>query len=139
MAQTAKLPGLAIYEIKEVWAGSDELWQANYALRTLPEGLRFLRAVLLLESPKVMGLMCIHDLDTLHHFNGMTHCPWCRKEGQNEGTVINHLQTVHYSLGLMCNKCFSYLSTSSDTLCHHGWQNCQPSGEGDPNESSSSA
>ena len=31
---------------------------------------------------------------------------------------------------LVCDKCFSYPSTSSDTLCHYGWQNCQPSGEG---------
>ena len=43
MAQTAKLLGSAIYEIKEVWAGPYELWQANYALRTLLKGLRFLR------------------------------------------------------------------------------------------------
>ena len=91
MAQTAKLLGLAIYEIKEVWVGPDELQQANYALRTLPKGLRFLRAVPPSESPKVMGLMGIHDLDALYHFNGMTHCPWCGKEGQNEDTIINHL------------------------------------------------
>ena len=32
MAETAKLLGLAIYEIKEVWKGPDKLWQANYAL-----------------------------------------------------------------------------------------------------------
>ena len=101
MAQTAKLLSLAIYEIKEVWVGLDELQQANYTLRTLPMGLRFLRAVPLLESPKVMGLMGIHDPDVLHCFNGMTHCSWCRKEGQNEGTIINHLWTVHYRLSLM--------------------------------------
>ena len=116
MAQTAKLLGSAIYEIKEVWVGLDKLWQANYALK----GLRFLRVVPPLESPKVMGLMGIHDLGALCHFNGMTHCPWCRKEGQNEGTIINHLWMVHYRLGLRYNKCFSYPSTSSDTLCHHG-------------------
>ena len=81
MALSAKLLGSAIYEIKEVWAGLDELWQANYARWTLPKGLRFLRALPPLESPKVMGLMGIHDPDALHHFNGMTHCPWCRKEG----------------------------------------------------------
>ena len=49
-----------------------------------------------------MGLTGIHDLDALCHFNGVTHCPWCEKEG----TVINHLWTVHYRLGLMCTKCF---------------------------------
>ena len=65
MAETTKLLGLAIYEIKEVWKGLDELWQANYALRTLPKGLKFLRAVPPSESPKVMGLTGIHDLDAL--------------------------------------------------------------------------
>ena len=95
MAKTAELLGSAIYEIKEVWAGLDELWQATYVLRTLLKGLKFLRVVPPLESPKVMGLTGIHDLDALHHFNRVTHCPWCGKEGQNEGTVINHLWTVH--------------------------------------------
>ena len=91
MAKTTKLLGSAIYEIKEVWKGLDELQQANYTLRTLLKGLKFLRVVPPSEFPKVMGLTGIHDLDTLCHFNGMTHCPWCRKEGQNEGTIINHL------------------------------------------------
>ena len=65
MAKTAKLFGSAIYKIKEVWEVPDELWQANYALSALPKGLRFLRAVPLSESPKVMGLVGIHDPDTL--------------------------------------------------------------------------
>ena len=81
-----------------------------------------------------MELVGIHDLDALHHFNGLTHCPWCGKEGQDEGTVVNHLWMVHYRLGLVCNKCYNYPSTSSDTLYCHGWQNCLPSGEGEPNE-----
>ena len=138
MVKTAKLLGLAIYEIN-VWKGPDELLQANYTLRTLPKGLKFLRVVPPLESPKVMGLMGIHDPNALHHFNGMPYCPWCGKEGQNEGTIINHLQMVHYRLGLMCDKCYSYPSTSLDTLYCHGQQNCQPSGEGGTNESSLSA
>ena len=138
MAESVKLLGLAIYEIQEVWKGPDELQQANYALRSLTKGLKFFWAVPPSESPKVMGLVGIHNPDTLHHFNGLTHCPWCGKEGQNEGTVVNHLWTVHYRLGLVCNKCYDYLSTSSDTLHHHGWQNCPPSREGDLDESASS-
>ena len=74
IARTAELLGSAIYEIKEVWTGPDELWQANYMLRTLPKGPTFLRAVLPSESPKIMGLMGIHDPDALHPFNGVTHC-----------------------------------------------------------------
>ena len=51
MAQTAKLLGSAIYEIKEL--GRDQ--QANYALRTLPKGLKFLRAVPPSRVPKGYG------------------------------------------------------------------------------------
>ena len=83
MAKSTKLLGLAIYEIQEVWKGPDELQQANYALRSLPKGLKIIWAVPPSESPKVMGLVVIHDLDALCCFNGLTHCPWCGKEGQN--------------------------------------------------------
>ena len=137
MAKNAELLGSAIYEIKEVWTGPNELWKANYMLRTLLKGLKFLRAVSPSESPKVMGLMGIHDLDALCHFNGVTHGPWCGKEGQNEGTVIKHLWTVHYRLGLMGKKCFGCPSTSLEATYHHSWKDCQPSGEGGPNKSSS--
>ena len=138
ITDTDGLLGLAIYEIQEVWKGPDKLQQASYALRSLLKGLKFLWVVPLSESPKVMGLVGIHTPDTIGHFNGMTHCPWCGKEGQNDGTVINHIWTVHYMLSLVCDKCYSYPSTSSDTLHSHGWRNCQPSGEGDPNKLASS-
>ena len=65
--------------------------QANYVLRSLQKGLKFFHAVTPSESPKVIGLVGIHGPDALHHFNSMTHCPLCGKEGQNEGTVVNHL------------------------------------------------
>ena len=81
MTETAGLLGSAIYEIKEAQTGKDELQQANYMLRTLPKGLKFFRAVSSSESTKVMGLMGIHDPDALCHFNGLTHCPWCRERG----------------------------------------------------------
>ena len=45
MVETASLLGSAIYEIQEAWTGQDELQHANYALRTLPKGLRFFWAV----------------------------------------------------------------------------------------------
>ena len=135
MAKSAMLLGSSIYEIQEVWKGPDKLQQANYALRSLLKGLKFLHVVPPSESQKVMGLVGIHDLDALCCFNGLTHCPWCGKEGQNEGTIFNHLWMVHYRLGLVCDKCYNYPSTSSDTLHHHGQQNCPPSGEGDPNKS----
>ena len=134
MATSAKLLGTSIYKIQALWTGPDELREANYVLRSLPKGLKFLHVIPPSESPKVMGLVGIHDPDALCHFNGMTHCPWWGKEGQNKGTVVNHLQMVHYRLGLVFNKCNSCPSTTSDTLHHHGWQNCQQPGEKNPDE-----
>ena len=55
MAKTTKLLGSAIYEIQEVWKGPDELRQANCALKSLPKGLKFLRAVPPLGVPKGYG------------------------------------------------------------------------------------
>ena len=137
-AKSAEPLGSAFYKIQEVWMGPDELQQVNYALRSLPKGLKFLHVVLPSEFPKVMGLVGIHDPDTPCCFNGLTHCSWCGKEGQNEGTVVNHLWMVHYRLGLVCNKCNNCPSTSLDCLCHHSQQNCQPSGERNPDKSVSS-
>ena len=77
------------------------------------------------ESPKVMGLMGIHNPDALWHYVGYTYCPCCGKEGQNEGTMVNHLRTTHYSLGLVCNQCSGCPTVMSDSLQQHGCQNCQ--------------
>ena len=117
--------GEAIYKIQLPWTRPEELKQANYALQSLPKGLRFLRAVPTSESPKVMGLMGIHDPDALQCYAGYTYCPWCGKEGQNEGTVVNHLSTTHYRLGLVWDWCFGCPSVMLDSLCQHGCQNCQ--------------
>ena len=67
---------------------------ANYILLDLPKGLKFLRAVSAKESPKIMGLKGIHDPEALQHFASYTFCPWCGKNGQNKGTIINHLRRI---------------------------------------------
>ena len=41
---------------------------------------------------------------------------WCRKEGKNEGTVVNHLQTSHYHLGLICSCCMEYFTMSANAM-----------------------
>ena len=125
LAESASLLGEAIYEIQLSWTGLEELKQANYALQSLPKGLRFLRAVPTMESQKVMGLMAIHDPDALQCYAGYTYCPWCGKEGENEGTVVNHLRTTHYRLGLVCNQCLGCPTVMLDSLCQHGHQTCQ--------------
>ena len=125
LAESASLLGEAIYEIQLSCTGPEELKQASYASWSLPKGPRFPRAVPTMESPKVMGLMGIHDPNALWHYTGHTHCPWCRKEGQNEGTVVNHLRTTHYRLGLVCDWCFGCPTVTLESLCWHGCQNCQ--------------
>ena len=100
LAESTGLLGEAIYKIQLSWTGPKELKQANYALQSLPKGLRFLRAVPTMESPNVMGLMGIHNPNALWCYACYTYCPWCGKEGQNEGTVVNHLRMTHYRLVL---------------------------------------
>ena len=124
LAVSTGLLGTAVYEIQSSWTRPEELKQANYTLWSLPKGLKILRAVPASEFPKVMDLVGIHDPDALWHFASFTYCPWCGKEGQNEGTVVNHLWTTHYRLGLVCDKCYGCPTTTSDTLCHHGHHDC---------------
>ena len=117
LAVSAGLLGANIHEIQASWTGPEEL-------QSLPKGLKFLRVVPTSESHKVMGLVGIHDPDALQHFASFTYCPWCGKEGQNEGMVVNHLRTTHYRLGLVCDKCHSCPTTTCDTLHCHGCHNC---------------
>ena len=138
LAISAGLLGTSIYETQSPWTGPEELKQGNYILLSLAKSLKFLRAVPPSESPKVMGLMGIHDPDALHCFSSVTYCPWCWKEGQNQGTVVNPLQTTHYRLGLVCDRCYSCLSTMSDSLCHHGQHDWYQLRESIPSKSGSS-
>ena len=116
LAQSAGLLGECIFEIQNLWKGPDHLKCANYILLDLPKGLKFLRAVSAKESLKVMGLKGIHNSEALWHFASYMYCLWCRKDRQNEGTVINHLRTIHYKLGLVCDLCFGCPMTMADTL-----------------------
>ena len=45
LAACADLLDTSIYKIQSPWTGSDDLKQANYALLSLPKGLKFLRVV----------------------------------------------------------------------------------------------
>ena len=117
LAQGTGLLGESIHELQQSWDGPEDLKHGNYILWSLPKGLKFLRVVSARESPKIMGLKGIHDSEALWHFAGFTYCPWCRKVGQNEGTIVNHLRTIHYKLGLICNQCYGCPMVMSDTLC----------------------
>ena len=43
LAASTDLLGTSIYEIQSSWTGPEELKQGNYALGSLPKGLKFLR------------------------------------------------------------------------------------------------
>ena len=118
-----------IDKIQEAWTGQSDLQYTNNALRTLPKGLQFFCPISSLESPKVMGLTGVYKPDALHHFASMTFCPWCRKEGQNKGTIVNHLWTTHYKLGLVCEKCLCCLSITLEGIWHHDQSCKQPRDE----------
>ena len=124
LAQEAGLLDDSIFEIQQSWKGPEHLQQANYIFQSQPKGLRFLRVVSAKESPKEMGLKGIHDPEALWHFSRFMYCPWCGKLGQNEGTIMNHLRTTHYKLGLICDRCFGCPTMMVDTLCQHGCINC---------------
>ena len=85
LAKSTGLLGEAIYEIQLSWTRPEELKQANYALQSLPKGLRFLRAVSTSESSKVMGLMGIHDPNALQCYAGYTYCPCVGRRGRMRG------------------------------------------------------
>ena len=116
LAQGAGLLGESIHEIQLAWNGPEDLKHANYVLQSLLKGLKFLRVVSAKESPKIMVLKGIHDSDALWHFASYTYCLQCGKHRQNEGIIINHLRTVHYKLGLICDQCFGCPTVMSDTL-----------------------
>ena len=124
LTQEAGLLGESIFEIQCSWKGPEHLQQANYIFQSQPKGLKFLRAESTKEYPKEMGLKGIHDPEALWHFSRYTYCPWCGKSGQNEGTIINHLRTTHYKLGLICDWCFGCPTMMLDTLNRHGHINC---------------
>ena len=135
MVESTSLLSLEIHEIRENWMRQWELQYANHALRTMPKGLKFIHPVSPSESLKVMGLTGIHHPNALHCFNGVTHCPWRGKEGQNKGTIINHWRMVHYKLGLVCKKYLGCPSVTFKAIQHHGKGTCQPSREGGADES----
>ena len=120
MITSTNLLGSKVYEVQEVWAGQKDLRCTHHAMRGLPQGLQFFHLVPSSESPTVMRLKEIHHPNTLHCHAGLSYCPWCGKEGQNKGTVINHLQTMHYRLGLVCSGCLHYFTTTSEAMWHHG-------------------
>ena len=85
LATSAGLLGTSIYKTQSPWTGPEELKQLNCVLLSLPKGLKFLQAVLPSESPKVMGLMGIHDPDALCHFAVWPTAPGAERRVKTKG------------------------------------------------------
>ena len=101
MAEMAGLMDIEMHLVQDQWWSKKELCTANYVARGSAKDLHYFRVVSPLESPKIMGPKGIHSPEALKHQAGLSFCPWCRKEGQNECTMVNHLHTRHYHLGLI--------------------------------------
>ena len=119
MATTMNLLGNEIHEVQESWASWKDLKAAHQYAKPSPKDIHFFRVVSPTETPKIMGLKWIHSPKALQQHSRLTFCPWCRKEGQNKGMVVNHLQTMHYHLGLICACCLDYFTTSADAMHWH--------------------
>ena len=119
MAWETSLLNVKIYEVQEAWTSWWGLKAVNHTAKASQRDIQFFCVVTPTESPNIMGLKGIYSLEALCQWGGQSFCPWCRKEGQNESTVINHLRTVHYHLGLVCALCMDFFATSVDTMRWH--------------------
>ena len=119
MASSMTLLGTEVQEVLEEWSGQQELRAANKTTKASQRDIHFFRLVAPTELLKIMGLEGIYSPQALWEQSGLSFCPWCGKEGQNEGMVVNHLQMMHYHLGLVCTNCLDFFTTSSDTMQWH--------------------
>ena len=119
MARATNLLDTEIHEVQEVWTGWQGSKATNHAAKASQRDIQFFCMVMPNESPNIMGLKGIHSPKALHQ-GSCSFCPfWCEKEGQNEGMVVNHLQTMHYHLGLVCTLCIDFFTTSTDAMRWH--------------------
>ena len=91
MAISAGLMDSEVHEAQEVWTEQKNLWAAHHMAKGSPRASSFSGWVPPTKFPKIMGLKEIHSPKALHRQVGLTFCLWCGKEGQNYGTVVNHL------------------------------------------------
>ena len=130
MATSAGLMGSEVHKVQEGWTGQKDPWAGLLTTQQkVPKGH--------LVFPDSASNWIAWDHGTegnpfpkaLHRQVGLSFCLWCGKEGQNEGTVVNHLWISHYHLSLICSW---YQSTLQQVLmlCTHHSQLCKPAPAG---------
>ena len=91
MVTSAGLMDSEVLKVQEVWTGQKDLQVTHHAAKGSPKSIQYFWVVPPTESPKIMGLKGIHSLKALCWQVGLSFCLWCGNEGQNEGTIVNHL------------------------------------------------
>ena len=119
MAHDTNLLNSEIHEVQEVWTGQRGFKAINCATQTSPKDIQFFHMVSPNELSNIMGLKGVHSPEALHQWGGHSFGLWCGKEGQNEGTIMNHLRTTHYHLGLVHGLCGDFFSPSADAMRWH--------------------
>ena len=125
MAISNNLLSTEVYKVQETLGGWKDLRATDRVASPSPKDIHFFQIVFPTESPKIIGLKGIHSSEALWQWGGLTLWPWCGKEDHNEGTVVNHLQTMQYHLGLICACCLDYFTTNAEAMCHHAHV-CKP-------------
>ena len=120
MAKMVGLIGTKIHPVQDKWQGKKELHMAKGSAKNLC----YFWVVSPIKCPKIMDIKGIHSPEALKCQAGLSFCPWCGKEGRNKGTMVNHLHTEHYHLGLVCKRCLQHFMTSSDRMQYHS-QGCE--------------
>ena len=125
MATSTGLLDSDVHKVQDEWTGQKDLQVTCQVAKSSLKGIHFFWVVPPTESPKSMGLKGIHSPKALKQWAGLSFCPWCKKEGLNKGTMVNHLCTMHYHLGLICALCQDFFTKSADTIRWHA-SSCEP-------------
>ena len=91
MAASTGLLDSDVHKVQEEWSGQKDLWATHQAVKSSLKGIHFFQLVPQTKLPKIMGLKGIHSPEALKQWAGLSFCPWCEKEGQNKGMVVNNL------------------------------------------------
>ena len=124
MADVVSLLNTKVHQVQDPWPDKKELHAANHAAISSVKEICYFQGGITHRIPKDHGPEG-HFPEALKHQGGLLFYCWCGKEGQNEYTMVNHLHTGHYHLGLICERCLLFFTTNFKVMqCHV--QGCEP-------------